>query len=112
MESAQARSVTRAPWMARPPLHLAGQEVVIMRLLLTHANVTRAQACDALYGGRASGGPENPDGVLSVLVARLRRRLVDAGLTRDMIVTLWCQGWHLAPGAREAILALGEGDEL
>lgn len=70
-------------------LRLTGSEVVILDLLARREMVSVASMMMALYGDRPDL-PDDPDGVLKVLICRLRKKLVALGIE---IATVQSRRW-------------------
>jgi DNA-binding response OmpR family regulator len=72
---------------------------VLQRLALSPGRaVTQEALVVAAYGDDPSGGPEDPLGVIRIIVSRLRKRLPEHG-----IETVWGVGYRMSEEAAAAV---------
>jgi two-component system cell cycle response regulator CtrA len=86
-------------WMAAPELMLTAKEEEICRVLLKRSRVHREALHRLLYLQE----PETELKIIDVFVCKVRKKLAPFGV---VIQTIWGQGYTLAEGSREKLLAL------
>jgi DNA-binding response OmpR family regulator len=75
---------------------LNGQKRLLMRALVAKRGsvLTNREIAALLYGGRADGGPQDLDGLVAVVVSRIRRAIQATGAALE-IRSIYGEGYAL-----------------